>query len=82
MYRWPSSDTPGSSTTPEVMLANMSRCGVITLRMVISDRFMVNSVPSWASVGLTRMASSSSSICPSNRSSMGKKLSTSWSMIR
>ena len=60
----------------------MSRCGVITLRMVISERFMAKRVPSWASVGWTRMASSSSSIWLSNPLSMGKKLSTSWSMTR
>ena len=50
--------TPGSSMTPEVMPANMSRSGVITFRMLISDRFMVNKVPSCASVGRTSTASS------------------------
>ena len=77
MYRCPSVLRPGSSVTPDEMLANMSRSGVITLRMVMRDRFMANSVPNCSSVGLTRMASSSSSIWESNWSNTGKKLSTS-----
>ncbi len=59
------------------MLAIMSRSGATILRMFISDRFIWNSSPSWASVGAFRMSSSNESILSSNLESTGKKLSTS-----
>jgi len=67
---------PGTSATPELMLAIMSRWGAITLRISMSDRFMSKSSPSWASVGALRMSSSSASMRSSNFERTGKKVST------
>ena len=73
---------PGTSVTPALMLAIMSRSGAITLRISISARFMSKSSPSWASVGALRMSSSSVSIRSSKSERYGKKLSTSAPITR
>jgi hypothetical protein len=67
---------------PALRLEIMSRCGAITLRIVMTCRFMPKRVPSCSSVGFFRMALSSSSMASSNSDSTGKNESTSVSMIR
>ena len=67
---------------PALRLEIMSRCGVMTLRMVMISRFMRNSSPSCSSVGAFRMALSRSSIASSNSVSTGKNESIRVSMIR
>ena len=73
---------PGTSVTPALMLAIMSRCGAMTLRMSINVRFMSKSWPSCASVGVLRMSSSSASIRSSKSERYGKKPSTSALTVR
>ena len=58
----PPRSCPAAPRLPTASAANMSRWGVTTLRIVMSDRFMSKRTPSWASVGLRRMSSSSSSM--------------------
>ncbi len=67
---------------PALRLEIMSRCGVMTLRIVRICRFMSKSVPSCSSVGFFRMAPSRSSIASSKSDSTGKNESIRVSMIR
>ena len=73
---------PGTSVTPVLMVAIMSRSGATILRMSIRDRFIWKSSPSCASVGCFRTSSSRVSILSSNLERTGKKLSTSPPMTR
>ena len=78
----PSDVIPGSSTTPGRQGGEHVACGVITLRMPISDRFRSKRTPSCASVGWRRISSSSWSMRSSNSLSTGKNESTMLSTMR
>ena len=73
---------PGTSVTPALMLAIMSRWGATSLRTFMRARFMSKSSASWASVGALRMSSSSASIRSSKSDRYGKKPSTRELMMR